>query len=176
MSPIDLNGACRPIKLLLFDCDGVLTDGGIVLGNGRFELKAFSTRDGMGIALWHRAGLACGVVTARFSEAVARRAQELKFEEVHQSAHDKRATVRAIRDGRGLRREEVAFVGDDLIDLPVRHEAGLFLCPGDAHPTVIAHADHRLQTPGGHGAVREAVDLILSAQNRLDDLIATYLD
>ncbi|RCK81294.1 MAG: 3-deoxy-D-manno-octulosonate 8-phosphate phosphatase [Candidatus Ozemobacter sibiricus] len=176
MLPSDLAGACRPVKLLLFDCDGVLTGGQIVLGNGDLDLKLFSTRDGLGIGLWHRAGYACGVVTARWSEALARRAQELKFEEVHQSTSNKRETVRAIRERRGLRREEVAYVGDDLNDLCVKHEVGLFFAPADAHPAVASRADHHLRTPGGQGAVREAIDLILTAQHRYDDLIATYLD
>jgi len=176
MEKTDFSKSCLDIKLLLFDCDGVLTDGRIILGGGGLDIKFFSTRDGLGISLWHKAGLSCGCITGRFSEALQRRAEELSFEELHLKADDKRAVVAGIRSRRNLSKQEVAYVGDDLNDLCVRPEVGLFFAPADAHQTVITRSDFHLGKPGGHGAVRETIDIILSEKRILDDLIAKHFE
>lgn len=165
----------KKVKLLLFDCDGVLTNGQIILGSNNMDIKNFSTRDGLGIGLWHKAGYACGVITARYSEALERRAKELKFEEVHQKVDNKKAVIVEIIKRRNVTAENVAYIGDDINDLCVKSEVGLFFAPFDAHPIVIEMADYHLKTPGGHGAVREAIDLILKAQNLYNELIKLYL-
>jgi len=167
--------ACTRIRLLLFDCDGVLTDGRIVLGNGQDELKFFSTKDGMGIALWHKAGHLCGAVTGRSSEALSRRAAELRFDELHQGIGSKAAVIEEIITRRGLRIEETAYIGDDFNDLPAKRRTGLFFAPADAHPVVKLHADYILTCSGGKGAVREAIDLMLTHQGRLEALVDEYL-
>lgn len=167
--------ACSRIKLLLLDCDGVLTDGRIILGNGHDEFKFFSTKDGMGITLWRKAGNRCGVVTGRSSEGLSRRAAELDFDELHQGIGGKAAVIEEIIARRGLQLEEVAYIGDDLNDLPAKRRTGLFFAPADAHPVVRLHADYILSTDGGKGAVREAIDLMLTHQGRLEALIDEYL-
>lgn len=167
--------ACSRIKLLLFDCDGVLTDGRIILGNGKDEFKFFSTKDGMGVTLWRKAGNLCGAVTGRSSEALSRRAAELKFDELHQGIDGKSVTIEEIIARRGLKIEEVAYIGDDFNDLPAKRRTGLFFAPADAHPVVKLHADYVLVSKGGKGAVREAVDLMLTHQGRLEALVDEYL-
>ncbi|MBP7633055.1 HAD hydrolase family protein [Candidatus Ozemobacteraceae bacterium] len=175
MNTTDFQRACARIKLLLFDCDGVLTDGRIALGNGHDEFKFFSTKDGMGLALWRKIGNLCGVVTGRSSEALIRRAGELKFDELHQGVAGKAAVIEEIIARRGLKPEEVAFIGDDFNDLPAKRRTGLFFAPADAHPIVRLHADFVLSSDGGKGAVREAVDLMLTHQGRLEALVDEYL-
>jgi len=167
--------ACTKIKILLFDCDGVLTDGRIVLGNDDFELKFFSTKDGMGINLWRRAGFPCGAITARRSLALERRAKELGFEELHQGISDKRVVVEEIGRRRDLAAEEIAYVGDDLNDLVVLGRVGLFFAPADAHPETKKRADKVLSQSGGHGAIRETVDLILKNKGLLEKVVASII-
>jgi len=176
MRKIEFKRRCRSIKLLLFDCDGVLTDGGIVLGNQDAEMKFFSTKDGMGIHLWHKAGLLCGCITGRRSESLEKRAKELEFEEVHQNVSNKKEILRNILNRRNFSREQVAFIGDDVNDLPLLGNVSVFFAPADAHPEVSNRADFVLKARGGHGAVREAIDNILSNKNLMEDLIAAYLE
>ncbi len=168
--------ACKNIKLLLFDCDGVLTDGRIVLGNDGIELKFFATLDGMGLKIWHMAGLACGCITGRASGALTKRAQELKFEELHQNIASKNETLREILDRRGLKPEEVAYIGDDINDLPVGTKVGLFFVPANHHPSIRPYADYILSKEGGQGAIREVVDIILNNKGLLDDLVRSFAD
>jgi len=167
--------ACTKIKILLFDCDGVLTDGRIVLGSNGSELKFFSTKDGMGISLWRKAGFSCGCITGRASEALQKRAQELGFEELHQKVADKRAVLRDILARRGLQKEEVAFIGDDLNDLSLLNQVGIFFVPADGHSEAQWRADRVLTKNGGEGAVREAVDLLLHGKNLLDQMVAAMI-
>lgn len=175
MNHADFQRACARIRLLLFDCDGVLTDGRIVLGTDADEFKFFSTKDGMGITLWRKAGHACGAVTGRSSDALSRRARELGFEELHQGTGAKGEVIERILAGRGLAPEDVAYIGDDFNDLPAKRRTGLFFAPADAHPIVKQHADYLLATPGGMGAIREAIDLMLTHQGRLEALVDEYL-
>ena len=163
------------VRMLLFDCDGVLTDGSIILGADGFECKLFFAQDGMGLDLWRRAGHACGCITGRGSEALARRAKELKFDEIHQQVSDKREVFEEICRRRNLEPQEVAYIGDDVNDLPLLGRAGLFFCPVDAHPEIRKRAQVVLSRFGGRGAIREAVDLLLGAQGKLQEMMARYL-
>lgn len=166
--------ACKNIKLLLFDCDGVLTDGKIVLGNDGIELKFFATLDGMGIKIWHTAGFACGCITGRASGALTKRAQELKFEELHQNIADKNETLSEILKRRNLKPEEIAYIGDDINDLPVGTKVGLFFAPANHHPSIRPYADYILSRRGGQGAIREVVDIILENKGLLEDLVKSF--
>ena len=167
--------ACTKVKMLLFDCDGVLTDGRIVLGSNGSELKFFSTKDGMGISLWRKAGFLCGCITGRSSDALQKRAQELGFEELHQGVSDKRAVLEEIMVRRGLQRQEIAFIGDDLNDLCLLHQVGVFFVPLDGHSEAVWRADWVLTKNGGEGAVREAIDLLLNSKNLMEKIITSMI-
>jgi 3-deoxy-D-manno-octulosonate 8-phosphate phosphatase (KDO 8-P phosphatase) len=157
------------------DCDGVLTDGRIwILENGE-DQKAFHTRDGLGLELLHRAGLMSGVISGRTSSALERRAQSLGISFVWQGREDKREAFVDTLAQAEVTNDEVAFVGDDLTDLPQMVQAGLSVAVADAAAEVKAAAHYVTKANGGHGAVREVVELILKAQGRWDDIVKSYL-
>jgi 3-deoxy-D-manno-octulosonate 8-phosphate phosphatase (KDO 8-P phosphatase) len=163
------------VKLLLMDCDGVLTDGRIwILENGE-DQKAFHTRDGLGIDLLHRAGLKSGIISGRTSSALERRAQSLGVSYLWQGRDDKRQAFADTLAQAQVANEEVAFVGDDLTDLPLMKQSGLAVAVADAVAEVKAHAHYVTKAKGGKGAVREVVELILKAQGRWDGLVKSYL-
>ncbi len=161
----DLYQRCQPIRLVLCDVDGVLTDGGIYYDDGGGETKRFHVRDGLGIRLWQRAGGHFGLVTKRNSPVVARRAEELGITIVVQHAVDKLAAVKRVTADLGIRLDETCYVGDDLPDLAVLRAVGLPVAVGDACDEVLAAA-HLVTRPGGTGAVREVVETILKNQGR----------
>ncbi len=167
--------APEQIRLLAMDVDGVLTDGVLYQSSGGDEMKAFHVRDGMGIALALRAGLEVAFVTARSSEVMRRRAAELKVPHLLQGVRDKRAAVRDLAERLGLPPEAVAFIGDDLNDLPAFSWCGLPVAVADAPERVRAAAAWVTGAPGGRGAVREVVERILSAQGSLEAAIDRYL-
>lgn len=163
------------IKLLLMDCDGVLTDGRIwILENGE-DQKAFHTRDGLGIELLHRAGLRSGIISGRNSSALARRAQSLGVSFLWQGHEDKRKAFADTLAQAQVSKEEVAYVGDDLTDLVLMVQSGLAVAVADAAPDVREHAHYVTKANGGNGAVREVIELILKAQGRWDELVKAYL-
>jgi 3-deoxy-D-manno-octulosonate 8-phosphate phosphatase (KDO 8-P phosphatase) len=164
----------RRTALLLLDVDGVLTDGRLWFADDGSEMKAFHARDGHGLKMLQAAGIPAGIVTSRTSPVVERRARELGLAHLYQGSQDKLATCRALFDQLGLAPEQVAFVGDDVIDLPVMTRIGLAVAVADANPVVTAHAHWTTRTAGGNGAVREVVDLLLAAQGRLADAVAPY--
>jgi len=164
----------RRIRLVLLDSDGVLTDGRIIVSSDGTESRSFDVKDGQGIRLGQSAGLAFGVISGRESRALTARANELGFEDVHQGVHDKLGLVREIIERRGLEPGEVCFVGDDLIDLPAMRYCGLSIAPADAVEQVREVAHHVTERPGGRGAVREAVDMLLRAGGRWDEVTARY--
>ena len=157
------------------DCDGVLTDGRIwVLESGE-DQKAFNTRDGLGLEIFHRAGLKSGVISGRVSSALTRRAEKLGMSYLRQGCVEKeQAFAEIVADAR-LTNDEVAFAGDDLNDIPLMLKAGLALAVANAAAETRAHAHYVTQANGGHGAVREMIELILKSQNRWDDLLRHYL-
>jgi 3-deoxy-D-manno-octulosonate 8-phosphate phosphatase (KDO 8-P phosphatase) len=149
------------IKLLLLDVDGVLTDGRITYDNRGNELKSFDVKDGHGLKLLQRAGIAIGIITGRQSELVARRAAELGIEILYQGALRKLDPYLEILEQLGLDDRQVAYVGDDLIDLPVLRRVGFSATVSDAHPELTPLVDYVAGRPGGRGAVREICDLLL---------------
>jgi 3-deoxy-D-manno-octulosonate 8-phosphate phosphatase (KDO 8-P phosphatase) len=155
------------IRLVLFDVDGVLTDGGITIDDRGIESKRFDVRDGQGIVLLIRAGITVGFLTSRRSRVVARRARELGVELVYQGVQDKGETYQQIKKKTGFTDGETAYVGDDLADLGVLRLAGFSVMVRDGWPGLASAVDYVTRTGGGHGAVREVSELILQSQGRL---------
>ena len=162
------------VRLLLLDCDGVLTDGGVTWAADGVESKTFHIRDGLGIRAWQRAGGRTGIVTGRSSPVVERRAAELGIEFVRQGVDDKLAAVAGILAACGLSWEEAAFVGDDLPDLPAVERCGLGVAVADACAELRAAADLVTTLPGGRGAVRELVERLLAARGGWEAIVAGY--
>jgi 3-deoxy-D-manno-octulosonate 8-phosphate phosphatase (KDO 8-P phosphatase) len=166
----------RHIKLLLMDCDGVLTDGRIWLFDNGEEQKGFHTRDGLGIELWHRAGLKSGIISGRNSTAVERRAQGLGMSFVVQGVKDKVQAFEETVAQACVTTDEVAFIGDDLNDIPLMLGSGFAVAVADAAIEARERAHYVTKLAGGQGAVREVIELILKAQGRWDELTADYTD
>jgi 3-deoxy-D-manno-octulosonate 8-phosphate phosphatase (KDO 8-P phosphatase) len=195
----------RRIKIILFDVDGVLTDGTIWLvpapnpasssvatqthlskhdgqvGYGvhsttLMEAKGYSAHDGTAISLARLGGMKCGVITKRISETVATRSRDLKLEYVYMGQAFKMQAVREIMQKEGVTIDEIAYVGDDVIDLPVMRECGFAVAVENARPQVKAVAHYITPNRGGHGAGRDAVEFILEAKGILDKVIAEYID
>ncbi len=161
----DLDARIQKIKIVLTDLDGCLTDAGMYYSENGDELKKFNTRDGKAMDLLRDAGILRGIVTQEDRELNARRAAKLKVDEIHQGAKDKVAVIEGILMRHGLTWENLAYLGDDLNDLPVVQRAGLSACPADAVSTQVRGAVHlHLSTPGGSGALREFVERILTAR------------
>ncbi|MCR4413871.1 MAG: HAD hydrolase family protein [Thermoguttaceae bacterium] len=169
-----LEQRCESVELILADVDGVLTDGRVVLNNQGIETKQFHIRDGMGIRLWQKAGYRFGVITSRSSQVVKMRAAELGVGIVRQGATDKLATLQQILDELGLAPPQACYIGDDLPDLPAVRAVGLGVAVADACPDLREAAHYVTSLPGGAGAVREVVELILKTQRRWDDVIQPY--
>ena len=163
------------VRLLLFDVDGVLTDGRILVHADGSESKLFSIRDGTGIVWAHRAGLTTGILSARESGATAARAAQLGIPIVRQQAGDKLQTYLDLVRRERFADDEIAYMGDDLLDLAVLGRVGLAAAPADAAPEVRARVDWVSACPGGRGAARELVELVLKAQGRWEGLLAAYL-
>ena len=163
------------IKLLLMDCDGVLTDGRLWLTDDSDEQKSFNTHDGLGLALLHRAGLKSGIITGRSSRAVAQRALELGVEFVCQGNPDKTVAFEQVLQQAGVDENEVAFVGDDLPDIPLMNRAELAVAVADAVEETRSAAHYVTRAKGGRGAVREVIEIILKSQGRWHDLVEDYL-
>ena len=166
--------AAKAIRLLALDVDGVLTDGTIYIAADGECFKGFNAKDGMGISCALRNGLDVAIITGRKSEIIHRRAEELGITTIIEGAKDKREALRSLRRIRGLSVEEVAYVGDDLNDLPAFAESGLTFAPDDAAEDVYDAADIGLDNPGGRGAVREAIEYILAAQDKWEKIVASY--
>jgi 3-deoxy-D-manno-octulosonate 8-phosphate phosphatase (KDO 8-P phosphatase) len=170
----ELQERAARIKLLLMDCDGVLTDGRIWLFENGEEQKGFHTRDGLGIDLWHRAGFRSGIISGRTSIAVETRARTLGMSFVVQGHENKvRAFAETLAQA-GVTNAEVAYIGDDLNDVPLMMQAGLGVAVADAAFETRERAHYLTKAAGGFGAVREVVELILKSQGRWDELIRKY--
>src|SRR5580693_8946928 len=191
----------RKIKIILFDVDGVLTDGTIWLVPGRpsetisekirgkegtighavhsdtlVEAKGYNAHDGTAISLARLGGLKCGVITKRISETVATRARDLKLEFVYQGQAFKMKPIREIMAKEGVTLDEIAYVGDDVIDLPAMREVGLAIAVANARQRVKDEAHYITPCSGGQGAARDAVEFILEAKGMLDQCIDAYID
>jgi len=165
------------IRMILLDVDGVLTDVGIVCESGGAdegaELKRFDIQDGMGVTIAIRAGLQVGILTGRSSGLVARRAQELKMSVVKQGFHDKLVGWNEVLKETGLEPREIAYIGDDVQDLPVLWRAGISAAPANAVPDVLGQVDYVCRAAGGRGAVRELIELLLERKGIRDEVIAS---
>jgi 3-deoxy-D-manno-octulosonate 8-phosphate phosphatase (KDO 8-P phosphatase) len=164
------------VKLLLMDCDGVLTDGRIILLGADDEQKSFHTRDGHGLVLLHRAGLRSGIISGNKSSAVERRARDLGIVYVRQGTWDKIVEFEEVLKEAGVEDAETAFIGDDVTDIPLMQRVGLAVAVADAAEEVRGVAHFITQLPGGFGAVREVTDLILKAQGRWAELMRKYIN
>lgn len=168
--------ALNGIRLLLLDVDGVLTDGRIVYGSDGLELKAFDVKDGHGLKLLQRAGIAVGIITGRKSDVVERRAAELEVAYLYQGAKDKLVPYAEILRLSGLNDAQVAYMGDDLIDLPILRRVGFSASVSDAHDEVKSRVDYVTVRPGGRGAVREVCDHLLRGSGRWDEVTSRYFN
>lgn len=172
-SPLAIDRA-KGVKLLLLDVDGVLTDGTLLYSSTGEEYKAFNTQDGFGITLLHQMGVACGVITARRSEMVQRRAEELKMQHIYQGIRKKNEAFRSILKNTGLKPVEIAYMGDDWLDLVLLQQVGLAIAPANGAVEVKERAHYVTPRSGGHGAVRDACNLLLAAKGEVQKLLQMY--
>jgi YrbI family 3-deoxy-D-manno-octulosonate 8-phosphate phosphatase len=171
---MSLANRCARIELILSDVDGVMTDGGIhILDDGQ-QLVKFHIRDGMAVRLWREAGKKFGIVTGRKLESIRRRAADLKLDVVRLDIDDKLPVVDEVAAEFGLAREQICFIGDDLLDLKAISAVGLGVTVADAVEDVRQAARYVTSVPGGQAAVREVVELILKNTGRWDDVLARY--
>ncbi|MEJ2367254.1 MAG: HAD hydrolase family protein [Acidobacteriota bacterium] len=164
----------RAIRLLVFDVDGVLTDGGIWFAEAGRELKRFDVKDGAGLAFAKACGLDLAWITGRTSQVVERRAKEIGVKWLYQGRLHKVPALKEILEESGLGPEQISYMGDDFVDLAVMSLVGATACPADAHDSVRQVADFVCEKPGGRGAVREWIDLVLTVQGKMTDLEARY--
>lgn len=164
----------RKTRLLMMDVDGVLTDGRIIQDSQGHELKVFDVKDGHGIVMAHRAKLRTALISGRESETITRRAQELGIELVFQKIWNKLEVYEKILADTQFTHDEIAYIGDDLVDIPLMRRVGLAVAVADAVDEVKAAAHLVTQRPGGQGAVRELIELILRAQGHWDRLLERY--
>jgi 3-deoxy-D-manno-octulosonate 8-phosphate phosphatase (KDO 8-P phosphatase) len=177
LSPED---RARRIKVIIFDVDGVLTDGQIFVipdANGKgIESKGFAAHDGLGISLARLGGLRVGIITKRQSQTVAIRANDLKLEFIYQGQAHKLSAMNEIIVKAGIALDQLAYVGDDIVDLPILRVCGLAIATANAREQVKSACHYITPNPGGQGAGRDAIDFILTAQGTLNRVIEEYLD
>lgn len=171
---LTLQQRCQPLDMLLLDVDGVLTDGQIIYADNEVEIKAFHVRDGSGLKIWQLEGKQAGIITGRSSPVVEMRGAELGLKPILQGAADKLQAFRDVVAKAGLTPRQVCFIGDDLPDLPILCQCGLAVAVADACPDVRAAAHYVTQLPGGRGAVRETIELILRCQGRWQKWVDHY--
>lgn len=171
----DIHSKAQQIAMVIFDVDGVLTDGSLFLGDDGQEYKAFNSKDGHGMKMLQAAGIQIAIITGRTSEVVRIRMQSLGIERVFQGIHDKREAYEQLKQSVGLSDAQIAYVGDDVVDLPVMTQVGLAIAVADAHPLVRQHAHWTASLGGGRGAAREVCELLMDAQGKLDGALQAYL-
>ncbi len=174
--PAEVLERAAKLKLVVFDVDGVLTDASLFLGDDGQEYKAFNSRDGHGIKMLRRSGVEVGIITARTSQVVRHRAADLGITHVHQGAQDKLPTYRNLLAELKLSEHEVAYVGDDVVDLPIMLRAGLAVAVQDAHALVQKHAHWSTPSVGGRGAARDVCEMIMFSQGNYADQMRRFLD
>lgn len=170
----ELLKTAREIKLLILDVDGVLTDGSIILDENENEFKIFHVRDGQGVRMLIRKGIKVALITGRNSRVVERRAHELGITDVFQNCFDKRIPYRQLAEKYSASDREIAYIGDDIVDIPVLMKCGLSVAVADAEEEVQARAAMITKRRGGRGAVREVCDLLLKAKGIWGDIINEY--
>ena len=170
----DAFNRAKKIKLIIFDVDGTLTDGGIYIGNDGEIFKAFNCQDGFGITAAHKVGLKTAIITGRTSKITENRANELKISAIKQGQMDKRNAYKEIKAEFNLTDAEIAYVGDDVIDLPVFVQVGFAAAVGNADIEVKSRAHFVAEKFGGHGGVREVIEFILKSQGKWSEIIQEY--
>jgi len=170
----DLLTKASNIRLVVFDVDGVMTNGDIIVNSNGEELKIFYVQDGLGLQMLKKLGCQVAVISARSSEPVVKRMAELGIEHLYQGQKDKRASMLAILKDLKINKSESVYVGDDLIDLPAMNEAGIAVAVANAHPLVKSRADWVTENQGGRGAVREVCEFIIKAHGKLDQIYNEY--
>ncbi len=173
--PPEVLKKAEKVKILLLDVDGILTDGRIIITSSGEEIKHFNVIDGMGIKLLQKAGVEVGIISSRFSLVTEHRAKELGITLLYQGKLEKLAVYEKILKEKRLKDEEVAYMGDDWIDLPILKRAGLAISVPNAWFPVNDYVDYITKHPGGYGAVREVCDLILKAKGKWEELLHSYL-
>jgi len=172
--PEALRRRILPVRLMIFDVDGVLTDGNITYCDDGSQTKTFNSQDGHGIKMLQRSGVEVALVTGRYCKAVEHRARSLGVARVYQDALVKMDSYRELLEETGLQDEQTGYAGDDLIDIPVMRRAGLAVAVPNAVPQVASYAHYVTRSPGGAGAAREICDLILQVQGNWDRLTERY--
>jgi 3-deoxy-D-manno-octulosonate 8-phosphate phosphatase (KDO 8-P phosphatase) len=170
-----LQSRAKLIRLIAFDVDGVMTDGGLYLSDSGEEFKRFNALDGHGLKMLHASGVEVAIITGRTSRCVAARAQNLGIQHVFQGVENKLDAMVGLLDKLKLSRDAAAYMGDDVVDLMVMRHVGLSISVPDSPQMVREHSDYVTQCRGGHGAVREACELLMAAQGTLDAQLAPYL-
>ena len=171
----DILERAAQIKLVIFDVDGVLTDGSLFLGADGLEYKAFNSRDGHGMKMLQQSGVTIAIITGRTSKVVEFRMQSLGIEHVYQGQHDKRIAFAELLENLNLKTDEVAYVGDDVVDLPVMSKVGLAIAVQDAHSMVLKHAHWQTPSCGGRGAGRDVCEMLMEARGVLQEELDSYL-
>lgn len=162
-----LKESIKKIKAIILDVDGVLTDGSLFYGKDGEHIKRFNAKDGQGIKLAQNYNIEFAVISGRKCDIVQNRMTELGVKHIHQGIHDKPAKVKSFASFLGVELDEIAFIGDDILDVPAMEIVGLPFAPKDAHPTALSKAKIVTELPGGHGCVREMIDLILNEQGKI---------
>jgi 3-deoxy-D-manno-octulosonate 8-phosphate phosphatase (KDO 8-P phosphatase) len=171
----DIQEKAQQIKLVIFDVDGVLTDGSLYLGDDGQEYKAFNSRDGHGIKMLQSTGIEIGIITGRTSDVVRIRMESLGIKHLYQGKSDKLPAYLELIDKLNLTDEQVAYVGDDIVDLPIMRRVGLAIAVNDAHPFVLQHAHWQTPHPGGRSAGRDVCEFLMNAQGKLQAALESYL-
>lgn len=174
MSEQEIIERARRIKMLIFDVDGVLTDGSLFYGDDGQEYKSFHSRDGHGIKMLRATGVEAGIITGRTSKVVLHRAKNLGINHIFQGADDKLVVYEQLLAKTGLQPEETAYMGDDVVDLPVLKRCGLAISVPEAHELVADRVHYLTRAHAGRGAAREACELIMRAQGSYDQQMAQY--
>ena len=171
----EVRGKAAAIRLVIFDVDGVLTDGRLYFGDDGQEYKAFNSKDGHGMVMLQQAGVQIGIITGRTSEVVRLRMENLGIEHVYQGRRDKLPAYEDLRAALHLSDQQIAYVGDDVVDLPVMRRVGLAIAVQDAHALTRTHADWITPSGGGRGAAREVCEFLMDAQGKLQSALEAYL-
>jgi 3-deoxy-D-manno-octulosonate 8-phosphate phosphatase (KDO 8-P phosphatase) len=171
----DIFKRAADIKLVVFDVDGVLTDGSLYICDDGQEIKAFHSRDGHGMKMLQETGVKVAIITGRTSQVVTHRMESLGIEHVYQGRSEKLPTFISLLEEMKLSADQAAYVGDDVVDLPIMRKVGLAIAVQDAHDLVKKHAHWQTPSKGGKGAARDICELIMEAQNTLDRALQKYL-
>ncbi len=171
----DILEKAKRIRLVIFDVDGVLTDGSLFIGDDGQEYKAFNSRDGHGIKMLQKHGVIVGIITGRTSKVVEHRMASLDITHVYQGKLQKLPAFEELIDKLGISAQETAYVGDDVVDLPVMRRVGLAIAVQDAHPLVVRHSHWQTPSSGGRGAARDVCEMLMEARGVLRQELDSYL-